>query len=85
MGLGVGLLEQRQPCLVLVLVLAEEEGLGARLVRLAVVLLDVLAVDLREELALEAGAVPVRGLEVELVVDDGVDPLAVWGVLVQVL
>lgn len=85
MGLGVGLLEQRQPCLVLVLVLAEEEGLGARLVRLAVVLLDVLAVDLREELALEGGAVPVGGLEVELVVDDGVDPLAVWGVLVQVL
>ena len=62
MGLGVGLLEEGQPCFVLVLVLAEEEGLGARLVRFAVVLLYILAVNLREELALEGGAVPVGGL-----------------------
>lgn len=76
-GLGVGLLEEREPCLVLILVPAEEEGIGASLVGLAVVLLDVLAVNLREELALQAVTVPVGGLQVELVIDDGVDPFAV--------
>lgn len=56
--LCVGLFDERHPSFVLVLALREEEGLGARLVRLAIDALDILAVDLLEEIALQAGGVP---------------------------
>jgi hypothetical protein len=47
--LGISPLNQRNPSLVLVLALGEEERLGASLVCLAINVLDVLAIDLLEE------------------------------------
>jgi hypothetical protein len=55
---GVRLLDQRDPRLVLILTLGEEEGLGAGLVGLAIDTLDILAVDLLQQITLHAGRVP---------------------------
>src|SRR6478752_9258489 len=77
MSLGVGLLEERNPSLILISALREEKSLGASLIRLAVNILVILTIDLLQKISLHRGGIPQRRLEIEFIVDDGVDPFAI--------
>jgi len=77
-GFGVRLLQQRQPRLVLITALRKVQRTRARLVSLAVLFFRVLAVDFIPDAALFLTFFVVGGSKVELVVDDGLLPFAVW-------
>lgn len=57
--------------------MCEEKCLRTGLVGLSILLLDILAISLLKEMALDRRRIPVWALEVQLVVDDGYYPFAV--------
>ncbi|KAI6772880.1 hypothetical protein HG530_003838 [Fusarium avenaceum] len=74
---GIGLLEKGDPSFVLISILSKEKSLGAGLVSLAIDILIIFAIDLLQKISLHARGVPAWRLEIEFIVDDGVNPLAI--------
>ena len=77
MRLRIRLFEQWHPGLILIFILPKEESLRSGLIRFDILLLGVIPVNLLEEAAVLTGRIPACGCQEQLVVDDGVDPLAI--------